>query len=249
MILRRPDAQSLRVREMPVVAFAPCLHDEPSCRAPLPGGRLEMNMGSRVLVADDDAMVCRLLRGVLERDGFQVQVVHDGLDAMHALDTEDAPRLVLLDWVMPGVDGLEVCRRLRAGHHGGDTHVFLMSGRQAAHDVLEAFEAGMDEFIPKPFDPQTVVARLHAAERRQQSEVARGGRGIRALLHEIAGAAQSGEVVVRSQERVGRIVVHRGQVAWIHLAGEVSLVPLLTRLGVAEPDARLVFEECRTRGL
>ncbi len=206
-------------------------------------------MTEHVLVADDDVTVCRILRAALRAERFEVDIVHNGIDALRVLESDTSPRLVLLDWQMPGLDGLEVCRRVRAGVSGSQTHVSMISGRQGADDVLRGFEAGVDEFIPKPFDPKLVAARMQVILRRMASEGAQGARGIRALLMREASEGLTGEVVVRSHERVGRVVFHRGRVAWVHLAGASTLTPLMNELGISATAARAVLEDCRKRGL
>ncbi len=204
----------------------------------------QSSMRLPILIADDDPFICELLVRTLQGDMFEVRTVHDGTEALRVLESEDAPRLALLDWMMPGLDGVEVCRRLRTGVSGAYTHVFVMSGNQSTQDVLRSFDAGVDGFIAKPFDPKVVRARLQAAGRRMQNESAGGVRGISSLLRQ-ASQGQTGEVVVRGRDRVGHIVFHQGKVAWIHLSGSASLLPLLTGFGISEKEARLVLEECR----
>gem|GEM_PF-1434455 len=205
-------------------------------------------MNSRVLVADDDTVFCRYLSKVLQKGGFDVEVVQDGTEALARLSGQSAPGLALLDWVMPGMSGVDVCRKLRESATGASTYVILVSGRQSEEDMLEGFDAGVDEFLAKPFDPQVFVARLQAVERRRQAEGARGGRGLVGLLKE-ASLGATGEVVVRSEGRVGRVVFHQGKIAWIHVSEGGSMLPLLTKLGLAEGDVHLALEECRKQRL
>ena len=198
-------------------------------------------MTSHVLVADDNAAICRLLCDALQQEEFTVDVVHNGLDALRVLESDRSPSMVLLDWKMPGLDGLEVCRRVRAGASAAQAHVCLISGSQSDADILSCYEAGVDEFIPKPFDPRAVAARLRAVCRRGES-----GGGLRATLRQGL-AAGTGEMVVRSGARVGRVLLHRGRVVWVHAPGAAGLMPLLNRLGVDAGTVHLAFEECRQR--
>jgi len=202
-------------------------------------------MGPRVLIADDDAIVCRILEKTLKTGGFEAEVASHGADALERLSAPDAPRLVLLDWQMPRLSGLEVCRKLRESPAGAGAYVFLMSGRQGGDDTLRGFDAGVDEFLAKPFEPQAVLARLRAVERRLRC---RDGRGVLGLLND-ASQGETGEVVVRSEGQVGRVIFHLGKVAWVHVPGGGSLLPFLAGLGLTEDDARQALEECRVQRL
>ena len=119
----------------------------------------------RVVLADDDPVLQRLLRTALERRGHDVTVASDGDAAWRAIEREPPP-LAVLDWNMPVVDGLEVCRRARAGEATRDTFLLVVTGRDAPEDVEAALEAGADDYLMKPLDPAGLMARLAIAERR-----------------------------------------------------------------------------------
>lgn len=119
----------------------------------------------RVVLADDDPVLQRLLRTALERRGHDVTVASDGDAAWRAIEREPPP-LAVLDWNMPVVDGLEVCRRARAGDATRDTFLLVVTGRDAPEDVEAALEAGADDYLMKPLDPAGLMARLAIAERR-----------------------------------------------------------------------------------
>ncbi|HSC32448.1 MAG TPA: response regulator [Gemmatimonadaceae bacterium] len=119
----------------------------------------------RVVLADDDLVLQRLLRTALERRGHEVSVASDGDAAWRAIEREPPP-LAVLDWNMPVVDGLEVCRRARAGESTRDTFLLVVTGRDAPEDVEAALEAGADDYLMKPLDPAGLMARLVIAERR-----------------------------------------------------------------------------------
>jgi eukaryotic-like serine/threonine-protein kinase len=114
----------------------------------------------RALAADDDEGMARLLNRCLARWGYEPIIAHDGNEAWQLLRQEDAPRIVILDWDMPGLDGLEVCRLLRATAHGRNTYVLMLTGRQDRDDLIGALEAGADDFLSKPFHPRELQLRL-----------------------------------------------------------------------------------------
>ena len=118
----------------------------------------------RVLIADDDPVSRRLLEAALVRMGHTVVVVSEGLAAIEALVATDGPRIAILDWMMPGADGLAVCRavRQRAAPY---VYVILLTVRDSQADMVAALDAEADEFLTKPFDAIELRGRLHAGER------------------------------------------------------------------------------------
>ena len=127
---------------------------------PVPGGAAE-----RVLVAEDDPTTRRLLQGQLERWGFSVVAVADGKSAEDLLLGADPPQLALLDWMMPGLDGVELVRRVRRARPEGGLYLVILTGRTNSGDVAEALEAGADDHMPKPYDLGTLRARLRVGRR------------------------------------------------------------------------------------
>jgi diguanylate cyclase (GGDEF)-like protein len=118
----------------------------------------------RILIADDDPVSRRLLEVALRQMGHTVAVVSEGLAAIDALVAIDGPRIAILDWMMPGADGLAVCRavRQRAAPY---VYVILLTARDSQADMVAALDAEADEFLTKPFDPIELRGRLHAGER------------------------------------------------------------------------------------
>jgi serine/threonine protein kinase len=114
----------------------------------------------RVLAADDEPGVARTLDRFLRSWGYESVTVGDGLEAWRILKREDAPRIVILDWDMPGLSGIEVLRLLRSTAHGPDTYVVLLTARQQKRELIEALEAGADDFLSKPFEPRELQLRL-----------------------------------------------------------------------------------------
>lgn len=119
----------------------------------------------RILVAEDDPVSRRFLERRLEKWGYEVICAEDGDEAWAALASEDAPRLAILDWMMPGMDGLDICRALRADTRGPYTYVILVTGRDRREDVLEGLGSGADDYLTKPVDIEQLEVRLRAARR------------------------------------------------------------------------------------
>ena len=114
-----------------------------------------------VLVAEDDEDILALVVFDLEDEGYEVLTARNGEDAI-ALAHERRPDLVLLDVAMPGLDGYEVTRRLRADAATSGTPVVLLTARAQVKDVIEGFEAGANDYVTKPFRPDELRTRLHA---------------------------------------------------------------------------------------
>jgi two-component system response regulator MprA len=119
----------------------------------------------RVLVADDDAALRRMLSRTLEAEGFEVALAVDGGDAL-ALAERAAPDVIVLDVAMPGVDGLAACRRLRA--KGLGTPILMLTARDAVSDRVAGLQAGADDYLVKPFALAELIARLGALLRRNR---------------------------------------------------------------------------------
>ena len=111
----------------------------------------------RVLVAEDDLVTRRYLEGLLAKWGYHVTSVDDGARACEMLQQEDGPSLALLDWMLPGMDGVDICRRIRSR--------VLLTGRAQRVDVVHGLEAGADDYLTKPFDHAELRSRLRVGER------------------------------------------------------------------------------------
>ena len=114
----------------------------------------------RVLVADDDRVAAALLARTLEKWGLEVVVVEDGDAAWRAIELDPTIDLAVLDWCMPGLEGPEVCRRIRAEASRAHLHVLLLTAREGRADILEGLEAGADDYLRKPFDADVLRARV-----------------------------------------------------------------------------------------
>jgi two-component system cell cycle response regulator len=118
----------------------------------------------RILIAEDDPVSRRLLEGTLTRLGHEVVAVGDGTAAVEQLMRADGPRLAILDWMMPGLDGLEVCRAVRT-RVAPYVYVILLTARDRHSDLVEALDAEADDFLTKPFDAVELRARLRSGVR------------------------------------------------------------------------------------
>lgn len=119
----------------------------------------------RILVAEDNVSFTRRLELLLRSWGYDPLCVHDGDAALRVLLAPDTPRLVVLDWGIPGPDGLEVCRRVRESEGGGYTYIILLTGRSGHSELIRGLEAGADEYLTKPIDQHELRARLNAGRR------------------------------------------------------------------------------------
>ncbi len=119
----------------------------------------------KILVAEDDALSRTLLQRTLQRAGYEVEAVEDGCRALAELSKEDPPRLALLDWIMPGRDGIEVCREVRRRKDHAYTYLILLSSRETKQDIVQGLESGADDYLTKPYDVEELKARLRAGER------------------------------------------------------------------------------------
>jgi DNA-binding response OmpR family regulator len=119
----------------------------------------------RALIAEDNSTTRFLLESTLTEWGYEVTATRDGAEAWRELQRERAPELILLDWKMPGMDGIEVCRRLRQLPAARTAHVILVTARGSKDDVVAGLEAGANDYITKPFEPSELRARLQAGAR------------------------------------------------------------------------------------
>src|SRR5260370_750467 len=119
----------------------------------------------RILIAEDDAISRTLLERTLQRAGYAVISVENGAQAIAELVKQDAPRLALLDWIMPEMDGVEVCRAIRRRKEQAYTYLILLSSRESKGDIVVGLEYGADDYLTKPFDVDELKARLRSGHR------------------------------------------------------------------------------------
>ena len=118
-----------------------------------------------ILIAEDDPISRRTLEITLQRWGHHVLVTHDGQAAYEVLSGEDAPQLAIIDWMMPHMDGLTICRQLRERNTGRSPYVILLTARGEKKDIISGLESGADDYITKPFDRDELQARVNVGLR------------------------------------------------------------------------------------
>ncbi|MGI5878984.1 MAG: GGDEF domain-containing protein [Syntrophomonadaceae bacterium] len=119
----------------------------------------------KVLVADDDQITRKVVRALLNKWGYEAVEAEDGDQAWQILQQDDAPRLILADWIMPGIDGPELCRRLRIRSDSSYHYIILLTSRDSKEDIVGGLNAGADDYITKPFMTQELEVRLRIGVR------------------------------------------------------------------------------------
>jgi diguanylate cyclase (GGDEF)-like protein len=166
----------------------------------------------QILVVDDSAVYRKLIGDHLQSWGFGVTLAKSGSEAWRVLEQPDAPKLVLLDWVLPDLEGIEVCRQIReAGLSGPYVYVILLTGKDGRQHMLDALQAGADDYLVKPFDELELRARLLVGKRilELQEELVSARESMRhAATHDnLTGLMNRGEIVdmlTRELERARR---------------------------------------------
>jgi len=202
-----------------------------------------------VLIAEDDPVFRRILQSCLQSWNYQVRACENGMDAWNVLQQEHAPQMAILDWMMPGMDGIEICRRIRTLQPDPYRYVLLLTAKGDKHDVVQGLEAGADDYLTKPFDVDVLHARVRAGKRilELQKELIQARESLRfeALHDHLTGLWNRGAVLnllqreeqrrQRSGEALGVIMVDVDHFKAIndsygHLVGDVVLTEVARRL-------------------
>lgn len=203
----------------------------------------------RILLADDEPLSRELvLRTLRARTQHEVTAVGDGEQALALALQEPAPDVLLLDWMMPGLSGLEVCARVRKSGLRVQPYIILLTARSSREDVLEGLGAGADDFLSKPAAPDMLVARLLPAARRAGAGRSQSRAVAQALFR--ARDEGDGELVVTDGAINARVLFHRRQVAWAHVSDDrhTLLDILAPEAGIDADTVREVVAECRRTG-
>lgn len=168
---------------------------------------------SRILVVEDEVSIADVIRRGLVYKGYEVDVAHNGRDALRAA-RDDLPDLVILDLMLPDMDGVEVCERLRAAD---DVPIIMLTARDAVADKVGGLEAGADDYMTKPFEFDELVARVNAALRRRQASGAReefrvGDLSVRPASREVTRGDRTINLTNREFELLEYLARHAGQV-------------------------------------
>ncbi len=125
-----------------------------------------------VLIADDERPTRHLLESMLHKWGYEVIAVKDGLEAWGTLERKDPPHMAILDWKMPEMDGVTVCRKVREKGKNGPVYLILLTGMGDRDNIVEGLRAGADDYVTKPFDPEELHARIQVGVRVVQLQMA-----------------------------------------------------------------------------
>jgi DNA-binding response OmpR family regulator len=141
----------------------------------------------KALIADDDLTYRRMLEALLAKWGYDLVVTSDGDAAWQVLHAPDAPQLAILDWMMPGKDGVEICRQLRESSQSDPKYIILLTSKGDKKDIVSGLDAGADDYITKPFESEELRARVQVGERilRLQSELASRVKELQEALDQI----------------------------------------------------------------
>lgn len=122
-------------------------------------------MPARILVADDDPLHILLVEHMLGPCGFEIETHTEGLSALQSITSDDPPHVAVLDWQMPGMDGLEICRRAKSDDKKSRTFLLMLTGRDEREDIVAALQAGADDYLAKPAHKDELRARVLNAVR------------------------------------------------------------------------------------
>lgn len=196
----------------------------------------------RVLIAEDDPVSRKVLEKFLDKWGYAVSSATNGAEALEILERRDSPRLAVLDWMMPGMEGVQVCQRVREWTNRPYIYMMLLTARTEKEDLLKGLEMGADDYLTKPFDSQELRARLHVGQRILELQdaliAARDELQFQATHDTLTGVANRGVIFdtlhreasrqAREGEALGIILLDLDHFKWVndthgHMAGDAVL--------------------------
>ena len=167
----------------------------------------------RVLAAEDNPVFQSMLKTMLTKWGYQAVIARSGTEAWRVLESEDAPRLAVLDWMMPGMDGLEICRRIRSANREPYIYILLLTARTESQDLIEGMDAGADDYLTKPFNAHELRVRLHAGRRilDLQEELLKAREALReqATHDGLTGLLNRTGILEKLDDELSRVVAYR----------------------------------------
>ena len=169
----------------------------------------------KILIAEDEFTTRMMVQVSLENWGYRVESVTNGNEAWAAFQKPDAPHIAILDWEMPELDGVEVCRRVKEMEALSHPYILLLTGRDSKTDIVRGFDAGADDYMTKPFNDNELRARVRVAERLVRTQASLVGIGCRTE----GGLESAGDARKRHQglSRVPKDFQSlRRRVAWFH---------------------------------
>ena len=169
-------------------------------------------MKAKILVVEDDPPVSMMLQYNLEREGYSVSVAEDGEEALRLI-VEDPPDAVVLDWMLPMVSGLEVCRRVRRKLESENVPIIMVTARAEEEDRLRGLDTGADDYVTKPFSPNELVARIRALLRRTRPDLGEKNMGCKGVAlspanREVTFSGQSIQLHPKSFDLLPFLMLH-----------------------------------------
>ena len=156
----------------------------------------------RVLVVDDERRLTDLLRLELDVEGYEVDIADDGASGLIRSRSEPEPDLIILDWNLPDFSGIDICQRMRVG--GVHTPILMLTGHDDVHDRVTALDAGVDDYLVKPFSIDELMARLRAMHRRAETFSCKGDTGSKDVRLQVADLSM--DTRTRDVSRAGRAI-------------------------------------------
>ena len=204
----------------------------------------------RILLAEDDSLSRLMMQRMLQSFGYEVVVAEDGRRAVQILTEPDSPKLALVDWMMPELDGVELCREIRGRHHERSyTYILLLTSKQNSEDIVAGLEAGADDYITKPCQPAELKARLYTGRRilslEQKLVEAREEMRFRATRDGLTGLWNRASILARAGAELERSISRHHSFSLLlcdidhfkvindthgHLVGDLVLKEVATRL-------------------